>query len=904
MIRATHRIFELTLGIALLCAATRLLAQDAPKAIIEELPEKQPAWLAGYRVRYPLRIVGDPATQAQRKSVIARLPTGGWLKPDGSDISVQNTAGQAIPVTILSHDPKGDTIIQFARSANDKWYWAYASNPSAPAAAGAAIQEGLVAEYRDWAGDNIDSWATVVDGLKKSDNVIGNCPLVEVISNYNAARPNNPRNFAASYRGYLNIKTAGQYRFLVNAQDAAFLFVDGLKVFERPGANERLTGSIPIAKNGTLIDLTVGIHPFEIHHVVGNNQASFGYCAFFWIPPGVKAWTYVPADAFAQGMYATVADVQESTGAPIATIGAGVDDVLVTISQTLYLERFEAQGATSGADSQIVWDFGDGTSGVGKSISHVYFKDGPYVVKLKSSPNLPPFERTIVAWNAPVVTSPFSVGNAVKALEKSDWKKLDPPRLKQVFGFLQVCEQSDHWPFLETLSRHLLSLPNVDVDLRASAYVSLMESLARQGKGVEALQQLDVASKEFSRVKSIQVRLKLEAADINFRQLRDLDAASKQYKEIIEESRRVEIPEVRIAAIHLGDLYTETGEMTKAGEAYRAAGSLGGTQFQSSAQTDAITRGAMLRVAEQRLRAGDIRQTRQLMEKIEINYPEQKLEGLYRFLRAEADRFGGRYEDAIDNYQILLKLPQWAGYRSKALFGIADSYFRAGNDAKTIEWLDTLEQSFPTYFDEQKLPNYRRTVERRLSRVRAATIPTAQPGGAVESGRNVAFTGFNTSFEPADPGLEQIVNGSIVRGLAMGGSHLLLIEAIPASPGFLEWRLRMRNITSYGYYWIELWQRESLNSFPAGSHAHLWLYGNGQETDPERGLITIAFNYTNGQWRKLGYLVRAPLTQDGLVAMSMRLVVGAMELDSLSIKPVSDRQFDQLANFTQGVAAQ
>src|SRR5205823_1162812 len=126
----------------------------------------------------------------------------------------------------------------------------------------------------------------------------------------------------------------------------------------------------------------------------------FGYCAFFWIPPAAALpapaagqppvpphWAYVPPDVFVQPMYAIVADVQESTGAPLATFAAGIDDVLVTVGQTLYLARFEVQGGAASAvkdPAQFTWDFGDGTTGVGKSVSHVYFKEGPYVVKLKS----------------------------------------------------------------------------------------------------------------------------------------------------------------------------------------------------------------------------------------------------------------------------------------------------------------------------------------------------------------------------------------------------------------------------------------------------------------------------------------------------------------------------------------
>src|SRR4029077_17576210 len=130
-------------------------------------------------------------------------------------------------------------------------------------------------------------------------------------------------------------------------------------------------------------------------------------------------------------------------------------------------------------------------------------------------------------------------------------------------------------------------------------------------------------------------------------------------------------------------------------------------------------RGATLRIAEQRLRSGDVRQTRQLLEKIELESPEQKLEGLYRFLRAEADRTGGRYEEALRNYEILLKLTQWAGFHDRALFGIADSYYRLNNPERALKWLDSLKESFPRYYDKQMLADYRKMVAARLDWVNA-----------------------------------------------------------------------------------------------------------------------------------------------------------------------------------------
>lgn len=911
-------------------------AAAAPKIPVESLPASQPAWLPGYRVRFPLRVVGDvgappaavagqpapaappagqPAAPPLAATVMARLPTGGWLKPDGSDVAVQNAAGQQIPVSVLSHDPAGDTIIQFPRSGHDKWYWAYASNPAAPAAATAPpAPEGLVAEFRQWAGDPIDTWANVVEGLKKSETVIGNAPLAEVISTMNPARPSEPRNYAGSYRGFLNIQTPGSYRFLVNAQDAAFLFIDGKMVFERGGTNERLTGSIPISKNGAAVDLAAGVHPFEIHHVVGENPASFGFCVLLWVPPGANQWAYVPIEAFAQPLLATVGAVQEAGGGQIATIGWGIDDVLTTLSQTLYLVRFEAQGTVKDP-AQLTWDLGDGTTATGRSVTHVYFDEGPYPVKLTSGPGLAPAQRTVAVWNAPVVSSPFSPGKAVRVMAGWDLAKLDAPRLRQAFNFLRVCEQADHWPLLEAVSRQVLAGANVDPPARAAAHVALMESLARQGKADAALAHVDTALAEFARTPSMQVRIKLQAGEVNHRQLRDVEAAAKIYRGILEEHRRLKVPEVRVAAIRLGDLFAEAGEMPRAADAYRRAATLGGAEFDATAQTGAITRGAMLRVAEQRLRSGDVAQTRQLMEKIEVDYPEQKLEGLYRFLRAEADRAGGRYEDAIGHYEVLLKLPQWAGYRSKALFGIADSYARGGNDAKAIEWLDTLEESFPTFYDEEDLTGYRRSIEARMARARragaavaagpktgaAAAAPAAGAAGP-EPGPDAPATyarGFTTGFEPDDPSRGDSLNHAlVVPGLGMSpGGHVGLIESMTARTTQAEWSVRLRDVPSGGYAWIELWYRETRNSLPAGSHTHSWLFGAGTDVDPLKGQATVYWNYTYGQWRKMGFLVRAPETRDGRVPIWLIHLHGAIEIDAISISPVTDRQYDAMLNF-------
>ena len=186
---------------------------------------------------------------------------------------LQTRDGKTIPVGVLAHDPVGDTIVQFKRpektggSGLDRWFWVYGAGVPGPKAE--FIQEGLTVEVRKWEGDSLDSWAAVRDGLKKSGTVIGVGAVGEIVQRANPANPDEPRKFAASYRGFLNIPKDGVYRIWANGDDAVFVFVNGLKVSEKVGGGGRLRGAIPTKSVGTDVALKAGIHPIEVHHAVG-----------------------------------------------------------------------------------------------------------------------------------------------------------------------------------------------------------------------------------------------------------------------------------------------------------------------------------------------------------------------------------------------------------------------------------------------------------------------------------------------------------------------------------------------------------------------------------------------------------------------------------------------------------
>jgi tetratricopeptide (TPR) repeat protein/chitodextrinase len=839
--------------------------------------------------------MGDPA-KSGNQTVIARLPTGSWLKPGGVDLAVQTAGGETLPLRILSHHPNGDTLIQFKRNGNDAWYWAYgmSEKPLPQAKIEPSPPEGLTLELREWAGDDLASWARVRDGLNKSDNVIGNGLAAEIVQNCNPARPDRPQKFAASYRGFLEIKKAGVYRFYVNADDAVFLFIDGFKIFERPGANEsiyQLKQKVLQEKAGK-IELKAGVHPIEVHHVVGNNARAQGICSLLWQPEDQKLFSFVPRTAFAPAMLAQVAAVQGTGGTSPASFEYGIDDSLSSGDVRLCLVRFAAQGDIKDEKS-LIWDFGDGTTGTGRVVTHVYLKDGDYNVSLQAGTGLPPFRRTVTVWPAPGATSPLSLGLAIRAISASNWKKWPVDRVRQLYAFLAVCEQPERWPLLQLVTAHLLAQKDLEAEDRTELTTTRMEALAHLGKVREALKLGERAEKSVTKGSGLQLGVKLAIAAIHQYHAKEPAQASAMYKAMLADFKRVEHPNLRKAAIRWGDMLADAGDLPEAAKAYRLANTLGGDRYLKTAQVSAIERGAKLRIVDKVLKDGNIHQARVLLSQIEVDFPEQKLEGLYRFLRAEADRYGGHYDEAIRNYEILVRLQQWAGYRGRALWGIADSYNRMGHLEKALEWYDRLKQTDAGYYEKQKLAMRRELIEARLQRTKEA----GDQGGRF-------FAGYHTGFEPGEkPRPGQLKGLSIVRGLGLDEPHIALFDALHSNPqASFQFILPVRNVNPDGWYWVEFWCRETLGSYNHGhqQQAYAWIAAAGDKELHVPKNPPVYLERTYGQWRKLGFKFKAPAAQDGNLVVDLRHYIGVLEIDGLSIHPVSDPQNDSLIGFLEG----
>ena len=285
--------------------------------------------------------------------------------------------------------------------------------------------------------------------------------------------------------------------------------------------------------------------------------------------------------------------------------------------------------------------------------------------------------------------------------------------------------------------------------------------------------------------------------------------------------------------------------------------------------------------------------TRQLLEQIELDFPEQKLEGLYRFLKAEADRLGGRYEVAIRDYETLARLTQWNGYRDRALYGIADCHFRAGNLDKALEWYAVLKETQPEFFEKQKLADTVKVIAEQQSRIKA--------------GKATAFTeGFTSGLElaeTADVGGPQTY--SVARGLGIDGPQVGVIDGMVAPVGLSDYSRMFPDLSPEGNYWVEFWYREMLGRFNADiqQQAFAWIAGEGLGDPNTPTNQPLYLERTFGQWRKLAFKIKAPKAADGRLQISIRNFSGVMEIDGITVRPVSDRLSDSLTGFLEGTDA-
>ena len=287
-------------------------------------------------------------------------------------IRLIDSSGTPRPVKIL--DRLGGRVTLYFNGHAGETLYAYFAPPAAlPESAPPALLSGLLRETRAFGGHTIHSldeferaWRTATPAGARFEQ--------RIFSSYNPFGENAAR--LHHYSGKIIIPVPGDYTFCVATTDAGFLLINGRLVAQWPG-NHSVSSGLDGSKRGT-VSLKKGIQTLDFLHA-NCGPSSFAVAAF--IPPGEKQHVVIPATCFTAVQYAYVGKLEKRAAANTLDFTWENTYMLRFGDDELYQLNFSATAGDK--DAKLIWDFGDGVTDRGTSVSHYYFKRGDYTVSAR-----------------------------------------------------------------------------------------------------------------------------------------------------------------------------------------------------------------------------------------------------------------------------------------------------------------------------------------------------------------------------------------------------------------------------------------------------------------------------------------------------------------------------------------
>lgn len=124
---------------------------------------------------------------------------------------------------------------------------------------------GLILETKKRAQGNASNWKEAKQVIDHSNPVEGRSPVSKIFHGINPHGLS--RDLVVHFKGYLNIKKSGNYKFAIAADDAVFLFIDGRKITDWPGWHGPWEGTR--GKFSGDIKLKKGIHRLDYYNEIG-----------------------------------------------------------------------------------------------------------------------------------------------------------------------------------------------------------------------------------------------------------------------------------------------------------------------------------------------------------------------------------------------------------------------------------------------------------------------------------------------------------------------------------------------------------------------------------------------------------------------------------------------------------
>jgi len=580
-------------------------------------------------------VVSPPQTNlGGDEAAWVELYLNGACKPGGPSIRVTTDKGKPVKHFVMQTGPGDFARVCFALAGRTTKYFIYYGNSEAEAPNDDwRPQRGVLLEGWRYRGGAIASFNLTQQTFRKAGEVTGRTFVPNVFLGHNPFGV--PSHYCHKYTGWLVCPKSGQYTFATTSKDASFLLIDDKRVVQWEGRH----GAVPDARRADRATLSQGMHKLTYYHV---STGANGRAVAAWQPPGAGRPVVIPPSAFAPVARAACGELdQHATKVQADFTITGPHE---TFLKNRYTFRYVFEARLTGVRSsgvQYGWDFGDGVTGEGSKVDHVYLTPGLRTVTLKAtrgSRQFPIANRLFVNrdWNR--VTQPKLEPAKVHAaiVSRYPFEKMSPTDLSSAVWLLNRGKQGQAClAAVEAMPARIKHVtPGLVIRALPEVYDLMVTDLKQPERAARWLETIEGQADD--------VKLKAAAGTMAGRtyltELGNLEQAEKCLERVVREcGERTRSPDIRRARLGLGDVYLRTGRYRRARQAIEEAGVVGERQRRN------LRVGSYARAVDDFIRRREFKTAAEYLDRWEWEYPLEKLTGYSTLLRAQLYHRQGHY---------------------------------------------------------------------------------------------------------------------------------------------------------------------------------------------------------------------------------------------------------------------
>ncbi|MBN1554314.1 MAG: PKD domain-containing protein [Phycisphaerae bacterium] len=647
------------------------------------------AWEYRVGVTFPAGKRGEntPTGLAGDDVGVVTFHHGGFMQADDRDVRVVTSRGKVVPHRILMTGPGDRCRVAFALQTGVPKYYVYFGNPNVEATKTRLdIQRGVLIEmwpYTDGRA-NTPQQALRTLQLAKSKPALGAEFAADIFQGCNPFGAG--QNIVGLYTAWIVAPQAGEYEFATSSMNASFLWVDDALVVRNGGWHGPQWRVVCRGK----VNLTAGLHKLTFLHV---SPWGDPIAVVVWQPPGRK-WSRVDAGAVTpvrQGLPGVIEKRGRAVNVDFAVRPGGE-----VFCRNRYYQRRDFVSRIQGRGEHGIqwrWEFGDGLSGEGQNIQHVFLTPGVYTIKLTAQGLGRPMEMTHRVeidrpWSQRWMNQLERLGEYAKLTATYDLSKLSPRDNAEAAVLFQRARDDEN---LRKTCEIFLQRKQADAESIQTVLPIHVESLLATEKfadarnAVAALQHAASMSKQ----PDISEDMLLRAADVLLEPLRKPDEVMTIIQRVLEKAaNRPAI--LRRARIALGDAWRVKGDREKARQAYNQAG----VDEDIAKNTPAIARGDFARRTEAYLNTRDYSAARDALDQWEQALPADKLEGYSTMLRVELLLAEKQYLQAARLAETLVKVNPQSLHAPNLLMQAYRAYHAVGQNKPARQTLERLVNDY------------------------------------------------------------------------------------------------------------------------------------------------------------------------------------------------------------------